>query len=89
MSEKAKQLVEDFALDKTLGELYNSIIYERSKNPPLYMMKFLISKLSQEERTKYGIELTEKFQSPEVIPIVKFPNLDQKSKAFTHLTKTI
>ena len=34
----AKQIVEENKLEKLLGEMYNSLIYERSKDPPLFMV---------------------------------------------------
>lgn len=35
----AKQVIEDNNIDKLVGEMYNSLIYERSKNPSLYMVR--------------------------------------------------
>lgn len=42
--------------------------------------------MTPEEREKYGIEVTEKFTTPSIVPAVKLPLLDPKSKVYKHLT---
>ena len=84
-----KKIIEEHNLEKTIAEMYNSLIYDRSKQPVLYMMRYLISNLSEEERLNSGIELTTDFVVPESVPIVKFPVLDSKGKVVKHLTKTV
>lgn len=85
----SKNIIEDYNLNPIISELYNTLIFERSKQPALFMIRYLINQLNESELSENGIEINENFIKPESIPIVKYPILDQSGLLKRHLTHTL
>jgi hypothetical protein len=71
---EAKKYIEENDLEKIISEMMNSIVYEKPKQPLLYMIKYLCGLLNEEERKMYNLIIPEPY--PKGRPIVKFPNLE-------------
>lgn len=85
----SKNIIEDYNLHPVISELYNTLIFERSKQPALFMIRYLINQLNERELSENGIEINGDFIKPESIPIVKYPILDQSGLLKRHLTHTL
>jgi len=83
---EAKRFIEENDLEKMISEMMNSVVYEKPKQPVVYMIKYLAGLLSDEERKHNNLIIPEPY--PRGRPIVKFPNLDKvSSKLKSVLTK--
>lgn len=71
---EAKKFIEENDLEKIISEMMNSIVYEKPKQPIVYMIKYLSGLLNDEERKMYNLIIPEPY--PKGRPIVKFPNLE-------------
>lgn len=85
---EAKRFIEENDLEKIISEMMNSLVYEKPKQPLVYMIKYLSGLLSDEERKYYNLIIPEPY--PKGRPVVKFPNLDKVTNPLKNiLTKTL
>jgi len=85
---EAKRFIEENDLEKMISEMMNSLVYEKPKQPIVYMIKYLAGLLSEEERKMNNLIVPEPY--PKGRPIVKFPNLEKVNNPLkTVLTKNI
>lgn len=85
---EAKKFIEENDLEKIVSEMMNSLVYEKPKQPIVYMIKYLAGLLSDEERKLHSLVIPEPY--PKGRPIVKFPNLDKINNPLKNvLTKNL
>jgi len=85
---EAKKFIEENDLEKIISEMMNSIVYEKPKQPLVYMIKYLSGLLNEEERKMYNLVIPEPY--PKGRPIVKFPNLENINNPLKNiLTKNL
>ena len=84
---KAEQILSQNNLEGVLAEMLNSLVYEKARNPEVYMIKYLASLLSKEDRIKNGIYVPDEL--PVTKPIVHFPSEVKNEFLKKHLTKEL
>jgi hypothetical protein len=85
---EAKRFIEENDLEKIISEMMNSLVYEKPKQPVVFMIKYLTGLLTEEERKHNNLIIPEPY--PKGRPIVKFPNLDKVNNPLkTVLTKNL
>jgi hypothetical protein len=82
---KAQKVISEHNLEPLLAEMLNSLVFERARNPEIFMIKYLASKLTNQERIKHGISVPDNL--PVSKPIVKFPSEIKNEFLKKHLTK--
>lgn len=85
-----KKYIEEYELEKIISEMLNSLVHEKSKQPIVYMIKYLAGLLTETERQNNHLVIPEPY--PKGKPIVKFPDIDKeenKSLVKKHLNKNI
>ena len=83
----AEEYFKFHGLEEFVQDMFNTTLHEKPSKPNLFMLKYLVGRLSDEEREKAKINVGEGFIAPELVPIVKFPILDSKSMVSKYLTK--
>lgn len=80
VSEK-KKIIKDYIkqhdIENIVGEMLNSVIYERELNPYIYMIKYLGKYITEEEKDKFNIAIPKPY--PMGYPIVKYPKFQRES----------
>lgn len=85
---QAKKYIEEHDIEKTVSEMLNSLVHEKSKQPLVYMIKYLAGLLTEEERKQNGLVIPEPY--PKGKPIVKFPELEKSNSILKrHLTRNL
>ncbi len=87
MKSKAQNIIEEHNLEPLLAGLLNTLVYEKARNPEIFMIKYLAAHLTKEERLKHGISVPDDLPIPK--PIVKFPSDNKNEVIKKHLTKEI
>lgn len=67
------EYLERHGIKQTIGEMVNSLLHELDPDPFIYMVRYLSTKVSDEELSKNGIDIPPPY--PKGRPIVKYPNL--------------
>jgi hypothetical protein len=67
----------EYGIEKTITEMLNSLVHEKSKTPIVYMIKYLAGMLTDEQRKEHNLMIPEPF--PQNIPLVKYPELESGS----------
>jgi hypothetical protein len=83
----AKDYIERHGLEPVLTEMLNSLVYEKVRNPEIYMIKYLAGQLSKEDRIKYGIHVPDALPEPK--KIVSYPTHFKNETVRKHLNKKI
>jgi hypothetical protein len=68
----AKEYIQKHNLDNVLAELLNTLVYNKVRNPEIFMIKYLSNLMSQEDQIKNGISVPA-MTMIESIPLVKYP----------------
>lgn len=86
---EAQKYLDEFDIQSVVSEMLNSLLHEKDKHPYVYMIKYLASMMSEEERKQFNLSIPGPF--PQAHPIVSFPKFlsEKKSELKTHLTKEI
>ena len=84
---KAENVINEHNLEPLLAEMLNSLVYERARNPEIFMIKYLAAKLTNEEKIKHGISVPDNLPVPK--PIVRYPSENKNESLKKHLTKEI
>jgi hypothetical protein len=82
---KAQNVISEHHLEPLLAEMLNSLVYERARNPEIFMIKYLAAQLTKEERIKHGISVPDDLPVPK--PIVRYPSENKNEILKKHLTK--
>jgi hypothetical protein len=84
----AKKYIEEHDLERTVSEMLNSLVHEKSKQPIVYMIKYLAGLLTEDELRQHGLVIPEPY--PKGKPIIKFPNMEKSNSILkNHLTKPL
>lgn len=81
----AKRYLEENNMEKIVSEMLNSLVHEKSKTPIVFMIKYLAGLLSEEEMAYHNLVIPGPF--PKGKPIVKFPEISNKSDGTPSLLK--
>ena len=86
---EAQKYLDEFDIQSVVSEMLNSLLHEKDKHPYVYMIKYLASMMSEEERKQFNLSIPGPF--PQAHPIVSFPKFlsEKNSELKTHLTKEI
>ena len=74
------EYLERHGIKQTIGEMVNSLLHELDPDPFVYMVRYLSTKVSDEELSKNGIDIPPPY--PKGRPIVKYPNLLNTNQYF-------
>ena len=78
MDSKSRQYINDHNLQPVLSELLNTLVAEKTRQPEIFMIKYLSSLLSEEERIKNGIHVPGPY--PSTKPIVLYQETSKLKK---------
>ena len=84
----AEEFIGKHNLEPILAEMLNTLVYEKVHNPEIFMIKYLSSLISNEERVKHGIHVPDD-TLPKSKKIVKFPTQLSNESVKKHLTKKV
>ena len=87
-SVNAEEYINRHNLEPVLAEMLNTLVYEKVHNPEIFMIKYLTSLLSKEDRIKHGIHVPES-NLPISKKIVKYPAQYSNEIVKKHLTKKL
>jgi hypothetical protein len=83
-----EKYISQYDIEKTITEMLNSLVHDKSSEPIVFMIKYLAGILTDEQRNKYNISIPGPY--PLNIPLVKFPELDGNTSLLrSHLTRRI
>jgi hypothetical protein len=68
---KAQEIIDKHNLEPILAEMLNTLVHKKTRHPEIFMIKYLASYLSSEEKAKYGIHVPD--SDIKSTPIVKLP----------------
>ena len=86
----AKKYIEENEIERVISEMLNSLVHEKSKQPLVYMIKYLAGLLTEDERKQSGLGIPEPF--PNGKPIPRFPDFQNSNPnclTKKHLTKSV
>ena len=86
---QAKKYLDEFDIENVISEMLNSLLHEKDPHPYVYMIKYLASLMTEEERKEFELEIPEPY--PIAHPVVKFPYFSNSCKNLLskYLTKDI
>ncbi len=84
----AEEYIKRHNLEPVLAEMLNTLVYEKVRNPEIFMIKYLTSLLTKEQRIKHGIHVAES-SLPTSKKIVKYPAQLNNEVVKRHLTKKL
>ena len=87
-SVNAAEFIGKHNLEPILAEMLNTLVYEKVRNPEIFMIKYLSSLLSKEDKIKHGIHVPDD-TLPNSKKIVKFPAQLSNETVKRHLTKKV
>ena len=76
--EKERQVIqylEDYDIENVVSEMLNSLLHEMDKNPYVYMIKYLASLMSEDERKEFDLNIPEPY--PQSYPVVHYPKFTE------------
>lgn len=86
---EAQKYMETYGINNIVSEMLNSLLHEKSQNPIVYMIKYLASYLTDEEKKEFKLDIPEPY--PDVHPIVRYPKFDSNNESLLkkYLSKDI
>ena len=69
---QAKKYLDEYDIENVISEMLNSLLHDQSSHPYVYMIKYLASLMTEEERKEFELEIPEPY--PTAYPVVKFPH---------------
>jgi hypothetical protein len=83
-----EKYISEHDIEKTITEMLNSLVHEKSTEPLVFMIKYLTGMLTDEQKTKNNINIPGPY--PNNIPLVKFPDLENNYSILkNHITRRI
>ena len=73
----AKKYLDEYDIENVISEMLNSLLHEKDPHPYVFMIKYLASLMTEEERKEFGLEIPEPY--PIAYPVVKYPNFTEKN----------
>ena len=67
----AKKYLDEYDIENVISEMLNSLLHEKDPHPYVFMIKYLASLMTEEERKEFGLEIPEPY--PTAYPVVKYP----------------
>ena len=77
---EAKKYLEEYDIENVVGEMLNSLLHERAEHPYVYMIKYLASLMTEEERKEFNLSIPEPY--PSAHPVVKYPKFSDNNNSF-------
>lgn len=77
---EAKKYLEEYDIENVVGEMLNSLLHERAEHPYVYMIKYLASLMTEEERKEFNLSIPEPY--PIAHPVVKYPKFNDNNNSF-------
>jgi hypothetical protein len=92
LKESKKQQYErylaEYDIEKTITEMLNSLVHEKSKQPIVFMIKYLTGLLTDQQKFDNNINVLGPY--PQNIPLVKYPELDNNNSLLkNHITRRL
>ncbi len=76
---KVIQYLEDYDIENVVSEMLNSLLHEMDKHPYVYMIKYLASLMTEDERKEFDLIIPEPY--PQSYPICNYPKFDKLNKS--------
>ena len=73
----AKKYLEEYDIENIISEMLNSLLHDKDPHPYVYMIKYLASLMTEDERKEFGLEIPEPY--PTAYPVVKYPHFKEES----------
>ena len=68
----AKKYLDEYDIENVISEMLNSLLHEKDPHPYVYMIKYLASLMTEDERKDFNLEIPEPY--PTAHPVVKYPH---------------
>ena len=68
---QAQKYLDEYDIQNVVGEMLNSLLHEKDQHPYVYMIKYLASLMTEDERKEFNLSIPEPY--PSAHPVVKFP----------------
>ena len=72
----AKKYLEEYDIENIISEMLNSLLHDKDPHPYVYMIKYLASLMTEDERKEFGLEIPEPY--PTAYPVVKYPHFKEE-----------
>ena len=84
---QAQKYMDMYGIETLMSEMLNSLLHEKSEHPKIFMIKYLASQLTDEEKNEFGLVIPEPY--PNIHPVVKYPKFSKDDKGILkhHMTK--
>ena len=74
----AKKYLDEYDIENVISEMLNSLLHEKDPHPYVYMIKYLASLMTEDERKDFNLEIPEPY--PTAHPVVKYPHFSDSCK---------
>jgi len=75
---QAKKYLDEYDIENVISEMLNSLLHEKDPHPYVYMIKYLASLMTEDERKEFNLEIPEPY--PTAHPVVKYPHFSDSCK---------
>ena len=72
---QAQKYLDEYDIQNVVGEMLNSLLHEKDQHPYVYMIKYLASLMTEDERKEFNLSIPEPY--PSAHPVVRFPKFAQ------------
>ena len=75
---QAKKYLDEYDIENVISEMLNSLLHDQDPHPYVYMIKYLASLMTEDERKDFNLEIPEPY--PTAYPVVKYPHFSENCK---------